>query len=440
MFPCLFAALLASKPVQVPKWVEFPAGEMPVENPLKGYAAFNDAAEHLSGYASMAFVYAPWRDLEPAAGEFRFDRLDELFEHPLAKGKPVVLRIYLDYPGRPTGVPQWLVDSGVKMTSYTDFGGGLSPDYNNPKLTSALARFIEALGKRYSENLRVPFLEVGFLGYWGEWHTYPRTELFANEQTQALVVGALHKAFPHTQMLGRNPSYASLKKPWIGFHDDLIPDDTDAGQDWNFLPSMTAHGLADNWKVAPTGGEMVPFAAKRLLSTDWDKLVSAVKKCHFSFIAGYCPVLERNVDAEFKRRSDDLTRLLGYCYRLQRAVLPDDALAKDWSYRIEGANIGVAPFYYPWEVHLALLKKDGSVATQTKAAVDLRTWLPGKFALQGTANWHVPTGIYDLAIGIIDPRTNRPAIAFANHLPVVNGWTVLKANLGLGSIRALKPW
>jgi hypothetical protein len=212
----------------------------------------------------------------------------------------------------------------------------------------------------------------------------------------------------------------------MGFHDDLIPDDTDAGQDWNFLPSQTANGLANNWKVAPTGGEMVPFAAKRLLSKDWDKLTSAVKKCHFSFIAGYCPVLEQNVDAEFKQRSDDLERLLGYSYRLQRAELPNIVNGGNWTFRIEGTNLGVAPFYYSWPVHLALLRKDGSVASDIELKDDIRTWLPGTIVLSGTETWHAPTGSYDLAIGIVDPASNKPAIKFANDLPTSDGWTIIK--------------
>jgi len=423
---CLLLAALSLAVPPGQNWTELPPGPVPVENPLKGYAAFNDAADHLSGYASMAFVYAPWSDLETASGQFRFERLDDLFEHPLAKKKPVVLRIYLDYPGRPSGVPKWLVAAGVKMTPYSDYGGGLSPDYNNVDLKRELIQFIAALGKRYSDNPRVRFIELGFLGFWGEWHTYPHAELFASEQTQELVVDALHRAFPHTAMLGRNPSYKSLNKPWMGFHDDLIPDDTDAGQDWNFLPSQTANGLANNWKVAPTGGEMVPFAAKRLLSKDWDKLTSAVKKCHFSFIAGYCPVLEQNVDAEFKQRSDDLERLLGYSYRLQRAELPNIVNGGNWTFRIEGTNLGVAPFYYSWPVHLALLRKDGSVASDIELKDDIRTWLPGTIVLSGTETWHAPTGSYDLAIGIVDPASNKPAIKFANDLPTSDGWTIIK--------------
>jgi len=60
-----------------------------------------------------------------------------------------------------------------------------------------------------------------------------------------------------------------------------------------------------------------------------------------------------------------------------------------------------------------------------KTEWDIRRWTPGNFAEGVTTAFDVPAGKYRLAIGIRDPWTNRPAIRFANQLPVVDGWTVL---------------
>ena len=38
-----------------------------------------------------------------------------------------------------------------------------------------------------------------------------------------------------------------------------------------------------------------------------------------------------------------------------------------------------------------------------------------------------PAGRYKLALGIRDPWTARPAVAFANKLPQQEGWTVLSS-------------
>ena len=89
-----------------------------------------------------------------------------------AKGKHVVLRVYIDYPSKPSGLPGSLKDQ-VKLTRYEDHGGGLSPDYDNPHMVAAMERLIAAMGKRYDKHPRVAVLQLGLLGFWGEWHTWP---------------------------------------------------------------------------------------------------------------------------------------------------------------------------------------------------------------------------------------------------------------------------
>ena len=92
---------------------------------------------------------------------------------------------------------------------------------------------------------------------------------------------------------------------------------------------------------------------------------------------------------------------------------------------IHGENEGVAPFYYPWPVHLALMNAAHQVVAESPTHADIRTWLPGRFTL--TTEMAVPArpGQYLLALGVVDPMTNRPDLKFANTLPVVQGWAVL---------------
>jgi hypothetical protein len=83
----------------------------------------------------LIFFETSWRELEPTRGKFAFDK----WEAATWKAKKYsrtrsVLRVWLDYPTRPVGLPQWLVDAGVKLTPYDQHGGGKSPDYSNPKL------------------------------------------------------------------------------------------------------------------------------------------------------------------------------------------------------------------------------------------------------------------------------------------------------------------
>jgi hypothetical protein len=96
----------------------------------------------------MNFWYVSWRELEPNPQDYRFASWEQSWDktQPDTRENHVVFRVYLDYPDQPTGVPQWLIDMGVEMRPYSDYGGGLSPDYDDSRLVQALVRFIRALG------------------------------------------------------------------------------------------------------------------------------------------------------------------------------------------------------------------------------------------------------------------------------------------------------
>ncbi len=87
----------------------------------------------------------------------------------------------------------------------------------------------------------------------------------------------------------------------------------------------------------------------------------------------------------------------------------------------------MAPFYYPWPVELGLIDEGGKLAGRLPLGCDVRTWLPGPFAVEGAVKIDAPPGRYKLALGIRDPWTGRPAVAFANKLPRHEGWTVLSS-------------
>ena len=160
----------------------FPPAPGAIDNPLKGWCTYTDADLYLP--YSMAFRYIPWRELEPTEGDFYFAEWEKKsWGDSKTRGKHIVLRVYLDYPSLPTGVPDWLLAKGIAMTSYLEnmasyepgTATGKSPDYNHPVMVSALERLIAALGNHYDKHPQIAFVQVGLLGFWGEWaHLPPR--------------------------------------------------------------------------------------------------------------------------------------------------------------------------------------------------------------------------------------------------------------------------
>ena len=403
----------------------------PLDNPLKGYCVYTNAGKIHRPY-SMVFLYVPWKKLEPVEGRYAFEEWErEAWGHKAATGKHVVLRVYADYPKKPSAMPEWLLQKGVSLKAYKSHGGGLSPDYDHPAMIPALERLIAAMGKRYNNHPRVAFIQLGLLGFWGEWHTYPRDELFASEKTRRRVLEAYRKAFPHKQLMARYADGLPGEYPAMGFHDDMFPEDTDNGKDWSFLERLRRAKRIDSWKTTIIGGEMAPDAAKKWLGRKWNVTLEMAKRSHFTWVGPYGPALERKTPKEFVERSDELVRLLGYQYRLTEIRHPAKVgTGRPCEVSLRGANEGVAPFYYPWPVKLAWLDASGQVVASATLKDDIRKWLPGAFAVEAEVASPEKPGAYRLALGIEDPWTRKPAIRFANDLPVTRGWTIL------GEVRA----
>ncbi len=401
-------------------------GSGPLDNPLKGWCTYTTAGPIHQPY-SMVYQYASWKDLEPRQGQYAFAAWErKAWDVPSATGKRVIFRVYLDYPGQPSGVPDWLVAQGVKTHPYTDQGGGRSPDYDDPRLVAGLERLIAALGKRYDHDPRVAFVTLGTLGFWGEWHTYPHTDFFASAATQQRIVTAYRKAFPDKKLMARYPDGVTGTQPWLGYHDDMFPSDSTGPDDWMFMPKMRRAGRTSNWKVAPVGGEMEPHAADRWLGSDYSKTMAAIKAMHMTWIGPYSPAIEGNSSPTFLANSQAMVRRMGYQFALKTVQVSPGAKGDTRLHVvITGENQGVAPFYYPWPVHLALLSAHHRVVSVLPTNADIRTWLPGRFTLRASVPIHAPPGHYQLAIGIIDPMTKAPGVKFANSLPTVHGWTGL---------------
>ena len=296
-----------------------------------------------------------------------------------------------------------------------------------------MERLIDALGKRYNNNPQVAFIQLGLLGHWGEWHTYPQPDLEPSSETRKRVIIAYHKAFPNKQLMVRTADGYAGTQDWIGFHDDMFPEDTDNGKDWSFLAKMRRQNREQNWHRAVVGGEMVPGQADRWLLDAFDTTRQMTRAAHFSWVGPYCPAMTnpRSLGDRadlFRKRSESLVRLMGYDFRLTairhfKTVKP----ISPFPIAIQVKNIGVAPFYYPWRVAIALRDGDGNVAALFETKWDIRGWQPEllKTEKQVFQLGNVTPGQYDLVIGIIDPWSKKPAIQFANDLPIKNGWTKL---------------
>jgi hypothetical protein len=397
----------------------------PLDNPLKGWCPYTDAGKVRQPY-SMVFQYISWRELEPSENDYRFDAWEKSWNVDAAQGKHIIFRVYVDYPSKPSGLPDWLRMAGVKETPYTDYGGGKSPDYDDPRLIAGLERLIAALGKRYNHHPRIAFIQLGLLGFWGEWHTYPQTKLYASPETERRVIDAYRQAFTNKCLMARYARGYAGKQEWLGFHDDMFPQDTDNGQDWSFLAGLRREKRSENWRVSVVGGEMVPGEATRWLGKEYETTQSMLERSHFTWIGPYCPALENRRELQFSQRSEEVVRKMGYEFQINELAHSSPVKANQLArISLKGVNNGVAPFYYPWSVEWALLDGAGKPVAIWKTNWDIRKWQPGPFSEETQIKVTVRPGKYKLGLGIRDPWQDRPAIRFANDLPEQSGWSIL---------------
>jgi hypothetical protein len=213
-------------------WVTIEPGLIPITNPLKGFVPFDNA--NLEFPHSMEYSYFPVNEIvNEKDTAFNFSIIERKLETVAARGHQMVFRLYFDYPNVKSGIPQYLIDDGLVLRKYSEYGGGYSPDYDDPRMVDLMVRLIVALGAKYDGDPRIGFIKIGLLGFWGEWHTYPHESWFANITTQHAVLNAFTQNFNDTKLLVRYADEITVQYD-VGFHDDSFGHSTLGGEDWFF--------------------------------------------------------------------------------------------------------------------------------------------------------------------------------------------------------------
>jgi hypothetical protein len=438
------ATAAEAAPAAEPEWTPLAPASEPDVNPLKGFIPF--AGEFDTFPHSMEWSYFPLNAVMTGPNTFDWTALDTALDEVAARGHQTAMRFYLDYPTRPSGIPQYLIDGGLVTHPYDDFGNNgvsVSPDYDDPALRAGIGSFVRALGDRYDGDARIGFLQAGLVGFWGEWHTWPHNgdpgteNWMPSETTQAEILGDFVSAFQVTQLEVRNPNAQNVGLP-IGYHDDSFALETkQSSLGWHFMDNMVAAGAQDKWKEYSIGGELRP----------------ELQSCLFS--AAGCPVLEEGGDNDFagsvaqthiswmmnhyafatgysaadKPAALAASRSIGYSFRATAAQLPAQATPGPLTVGLDIANIGVAPFYYDWPVTLGLVDATGAVVhTQTTdwMVSDIASGSSERFAATVDTS-SLPVGDYRVVAQVTNPLSTGLPIRFANATQDVDedGWLTL---------------
>ena len=135
-------------------------------------------------------------------------------------------------------------------------------------------------------------MQIGLLGFWGEWHTYPHTDWFADDAFQQDVITAFDQAFDVTPIQLRLP-YQDSPQRSIGFHDDSFAYSTVGDVPWFFWSKMTDAQATTRWESEPMGGEIYPplqqvlFTEEYVEGTYQQNFSEAVQTTHMTYLLNY---------------------------------------------------------------------------------------------------------------------------------------------------------
>ncbi|WP_379131680.1 S-layer homology domain-containing protein [Paenibacillus sp. sgz500958] len=454
--------------------------QAPVDNPLKGFLPFYDASEEAYFKAgddwrdrptqlpySLEFFYLPLNKLMNNMDDFNWSELDKRLAAVAARGNQAVFRVYLDYPNKPSGIPQFLLDEGLTTYNYTEYDNGkdatsVAPDYNDERLLDALDNFISALGTRYDGDPRVGSIMIGLIGFWGEWHTYPydgnlkSPNLMPTDANLKRVLTSMDNAFNQTQLVLRYPmdnSTLKTKNFDVGYHDDSFAFQTLppslGGQGWHFWGRVNDAGVTEFWKNNSMGGEMRPEIQVKMWNNDPPKYnepsapiegaqgedyYTSLELTHASWLIAQ-GIFQTPLDAAPLARATEGSRRMGYEYYVPTAYL--DAADGNLKVGVELENKGVAPFYDSWKVELAA-KSGNDMIKIWNPEWDLKDILPNTNGFdhnklfESLNNPELSNGSYQILMRYVNPleqiNADAKKFSFANTGQNGSGW------LNLGSV------
>ena len=440
-----------------------------------------DNAENLAYNYSLAYLPISWADAVPTKGKVDWKNIEETYNFDYWKkhGVKFVFRFIIDNPEPLTGsraeeiygeavdkkfmekysllgsdgkasaeavekllatgdfrmdIPVWLFvelcnetlagttkNAGTFYNMYSSIGGaGFSPNYESKIMINGHTELFKELAKKLDDTSITAYAEIGSLGHWGEFHTWPEKESpesegfgsgdFPSEAVQKKYINAYLNNFKNVKSGTRNQG-AFAKKKGLGLFNDV----TGEGK-------MQISMMPDFWKKNYSGGEFANGDSVRYLNNEnFLKTLGYIKDAHTSWQAPCSPadLLGTDFDAFFYQTNINyLQRIMGYRFRVKDASYTKSAKAgSSLKVSVTIENTGIAPIYYNYPVELSLLDKNGKVVAKAISKADLTTCMPGK-TITATANIKIPAsakGKLTVACAIVDPATKKPAIRLANR-------------------------
>lgn len=442
-------------------WVGW-AGEYGKSESIK-YDQWEDGAFYYD--YDTVYLAVRWRELQPNSDQdWELDAILEKYDIPewIAAGKRVNFRFVMDNPEELNGaerrmdIPDWLYEELVEAngvdgagTFYHDKTGsmglgwdqaGFSPNYYSEKMIERHDEIIRKLAEYFDDTSITAFVQVGSIGHWGEFHTWPDgTGVWPNPSTCAKYMEPYVKYFKNVKLGVRKP-YPYAAENDFGLFNDIFGVDAGTPEFYNYFMNgdtdmnggatdaeIAASKMPDFWKTNYSGGEFARGQVREHITNDLAKdgskgVMSSLDQVRYTHVSwlGPCSAADLEVNeiaaSVYETNVLAMQKLMGYNFALEKiskisTVKQNVGVAVNMVWN----NEGVAPFYYEWPVELSLIDANGKVVWTQLFDGGITEWMPGRTSVSTILNIpsSVKAGNYTLAIAVADKDTNEPAMNLA---------------------------
>ena len=313
---------------------------------------------------------------------------------------------------------QALRDAGLKCVlrfAYTDDMSGTDASL------AIIEQHLDQLKSTFEENKDViAFVQAGFIGAWGEWHS--SSNGLATVENQRKVLFKLLNVLPEGIMVQvRTPkakqdifnttiplepgiAYTNQNRARVGHHNDcFLAGGTDYGT-YSNIPADKEY-ISKEALYVPTGGETCPPTGA---FPDCATAQAEMKLLKWTYLNldWYQPVIDAwKTSGCF----DEFQRYLGYSLSLTTSKFPKQAVTnQDFKVEITLSNKGYAPLYNYKTTSIVFVDKTSGKSYPINLPVDLRKVKPNiEFTISNSINLAgIPKGDYDLYLNISDRSEN----------------------------------
>jgi hypothetical protein len=263
------------------------------------------------------------------------------------------------------------------------------PDLDDPIVLKAHLDFIKRLGERYDGHPDIDHLDLGSIGWWGEWHlSGSKTCKLPTLESRMKVVDAYLAAFtktPLVMLINGQECTAYAAQHGTGWRADSLGDLGSFSPTWNHMRNgypgwIRQTKVEEAWKKGPIAFEP-PLEVSEFVDKDrplrW--IFNYGLALHGSYFSGKSGRLPQ--DERFRQELGRFLRRLGYRLVLTELSHPSQAqpggkvqLAMRWR------NVGSAPCYKPYRLAYRLSNNQGYEKVIV-GAVTVNKWLPGSIEL-----------------------------------------------------------